>query len=279
MIHSFLTDHYLIIITQVLVTLLLVPFLSIKILKKAALSYGVRVFPKATSDVYQFIKGASKRLWSAAGLLFVLASVIVGHAVVKQTELFNWDNQAGLMVLYLLAMIPVVVMYFMHKRLFDILKVHAGPKRSASLKPRKLKDFISWRLATAVCIANIVFIGTVTYFTQSPFDGFAGYGNLIGLVFLNALFAVVIWTVFNDKKSGTFANPYHRDAFKRKAIHINLVILALALFHISLSMWVSGTALNEYKLLTQSVYLQIVLVITAHTLTLPKAMFDEGEKG
>jgi hypothetical protein len=53
-----------------------------------------------------------------------------------------------------------------------------------------------------------------------------------------------------------------------------MLILALAVFHISLSMWVQGTELVAFKIIIQSLYFQVVLVISAFSLTLPKSVFQ-----
>ncbi|GLR70572.1 hypothetical protein [Agaribacter marinus] len=267
-------NQYFIISMQVLVTMLIVPIMSSRLLTSITFNYGLKTFPDASAELKAFLVSAKKVFWTLVVFIFCFSCALVIHAMVNNTELLNWDNQSGLMVLYLLSMLPIITMSLMHRRLFKVLKAYSGSKRTASLRPRLLKDFVSRPLLAMIVAANLLFVITVLYFVQHPFDGFAGYANLVGLIVLDILFTVIIVVVFKDNKSGAFAKPEQRDAFKRKAIHINMLILALALFHISLSIWVAGTDLREYKLLTQSLFLQLVLVITAATLTLPKEMFQ-----
>lgn len=272
--NEIITHHsYSIMIMQVLVTLLFVPLLSFAKLKAIVNNYCIAAYPKAEAEVNNQLSSASKFYWLTVVILFLLAAGMVVQAMFNKSELLNWDNQSGLIILYLISMLPVILMVLIHKNLFQVIKKHAGSKRTASLKPRYLMSYLSKPLLAIIVLANIVFVLTVMYFVEHPFDGFAGYGNLVGMVALNALFAIITVVVFRDNKSLNYASPEHRDAFKRKAIHINLIILALALFHISLSIWVAGTELREYKLVTQSIYLQVVLILTAGNLTLPKAMF------
>ena len=275
MFDGLLQSHYFVMVLQITVTLVIVPLYSYKILSKTANEYGVRTYPKAVTEVQRLLYRSSKIYWGTVAFLLIFNGILVASAINKQGELLAWDDQSGIMIMYLLAMIPVVLMIFIHKRLFKILKTHAGGKRSASLQPKRLMNFISKPLLILIGLANLVFLGSVFYFVQHPFDGFAGYGNLIGLLALNLLFGGIIGFVFRDNKSGNFSHPDHRDAFKRKVIHINMLILALAVLHIALSLWVAGSELREYKILVQSIYLQMVLVITANMLTLPRAMFGK----
>jgi MFS family permease len=269
---------YFLMLMQVAVTLILVPVLSYSKLTNIALNYGVNRYPQSESDVKQCLQKASKYYWSTVVLILVMAGAMVIHAISNGTELLNWDNQMGVMIMYILAMIPVVVMVFMHKRLFTVFKQHAGSKRSASLRVRRWQDYIPKSLLALIGIANLVFIATVIYFVNHPFDGFAGYTNLLGLIVMNVIFFAIIIYIYNGEKNQGYYHPEHRDAIKKRAIHINMLILALALLHISLTIWVQGN-LAEYKLIVQSLYLQVILALSAFALTLPKSVFDEPSEG
>lgn len=267
-------SNYMIMILQVLVTLVIVPVLSFKKLKNIANQYGLIRYPQAKSDVEQYLRVSQKRYWSSVVIVTTLVSFMLVHAIVNQTELLNWDDQSGLMLMYLLSMIPVVIMVLTHRHLFNIFKQHAGNKRTASLRVRTWTEYVSIPNLVLVLIANLVFVVTVIYFVKHPFDGFAGYANLFGLIALDALFTLIIVVLYRDNKTNGLESPEHRDALKKRAIHINMLILALAVFHISLSMWVQGTELVGFKIILQSLYFQVVLVITAFSLTLPKSVFQ-----
>jgi hypothetical protein len=269
-------SNNLMMMTQVIVTLVLVPILSYKILVNIAKTYGVNRYPGASDNVEQWLKISSRRYWTIVSITLAVAGSIVLHAIFNGTELLNWDDQSGLMVIYLLSMIPVVIMALMHRALFGIFKKHAGNKRTASLRVRSWKDYISIPLVILIAVANTIFIATVVYFAQHPFDGFAGYWNLFGLAGINVIFIVIIFAVYRDNKTNGLQQPEQRDALKKRSININMLILAIALLHISTSVWIQGTDLVSYKILVQSLYFQVVLVITAFSLTLPKSIFSEN---
>lgn len=265
--------NYSMMVIQVIVTLVLVPILSYRLLLSIANNYGTSRFPNASDDVKLWLNKASRQYWNVVAITLLIAGGSVLHAILNNSELLNWDDQIGLMVLYLIAMIPVIVMVLLHKALFGIFKKHVGNKRSAFLKVRTWQEYISKPLVALVMSANIVFVATVFYFTQQPFDGFAGFYNLIGLFVINLIFIAIIFAVYRDNKTNALQQPEQRKALKKRSINVNLFILALALFHISLSMWIQGSDLVTYKVLVQSVYFQVILVISAFSLTLPKSMF------
>jgi hypothetical protein len=268
-------SNYLVMSIQVVVTLLLVPIISFKRFNNTATSLGTEAYPSAEQDVKRCVKTASIYYWPLVGCAFVALAAMVGYAIYHSQELLNWDDQSGLMLMYLLAMIPVIVLTLFYKRLFTILKAHAGGKRTARLQPTSVMAYVSLPLFGMIVLANVIFIASVIHFSAQPFDGFAGYVNLLGLVFLDVVFAVIIFTVYRDNHSLSYLSPSMRDAFKRRAILINMVILLLALLHISLSLWVAGSELREFKIISQSIYLQVVLIITAIVLALPSQMFKK----
>ncbi|MGB3727256.1 MAG: hypothetical protein WA981_16010 [Glaciecola sp.] len=266
--------HYLMMLLQVVVTLVLIPLISYKILLNIATHFGLSKFPSAITEVNNWLSRATRHYVIVVLMSLCAAGSMVSYAMFKQIELLNWDDQSGLMMLYLISMIPVIKMVLMHRALFGIFKQHMGSKRSASLQVRTWQTYISLPLLGLIGIANIVFILTVVYFVEHPFDGFAGYTNFFGLL-INVVFAAIIAIVYRDRKTFGLHSIEHQDVLKKRAIHINMLILAIALFHISLSMWVQGSSLAEYKLFTQSMYFQIILIITAVSFTLPKSLFQK----
>lgn len=268
-------SNYSVMVMQVIVTLLLVPLLSVKKLNNIAKQYGLARYPDAKSDVDAFFRTSIKWYWLIVAVVFLITATMVLHALLNNIELLAWDDQSGLMLIYLLSMVPVLKMVLMHRKLFGIFKQHTGSMRSASLKVRKWQDYVSIPLLITIIIANVFFITTVIYFSKHPFEGFAGYFNLLGLFVLECIFLFIIIMVYKDNKTNGFHHPQHRDALKKRAIHINMLILAIAVFHVSFTMWLQGTDLSVYKILFQSLYFQVILILTAVSLTLPKSIFDK----
>ena len=267
-------SNYIIMILQVFVTLVLVPLLSIKKLVNIANHFGLVRYPSAKPDVEKYLSTSQKGYWTVVIVILSLVSLIVGHAITQQTELLNWDNQSGLMLIYLLSMIPVIYMTFIHRNVFYIFKKYAGSKRSASLQVRTWKNYISTPYLLLIIIGNLVYVFTVLYFVQHPFAGFAGIANIFGLIALDIVFMIIIIAMYKDNKTHSIEQPEYRFALKKRAIHINMLILAIAVFYISLSLWIQGTELVSYKIIIQSLYFQLMLAMTAFALTLPKSIYE-----
>jgi multidrug efflux pump subunit AcrB len=114
--------NYSMMVIQVIVTLVLVPILSYRLLLSTANNYGTSRFPNASDDVKLWLKRASRQYWSVVAITLLIAGGIVLHAILYNSELLYWDDQSGLMVIYLIAMITVIVMVLLHKALFGVLK-------------------------------------------------------------------------------------------------------------------------------------------------------------
>ena len=264
---------YLVMILQLIVSFTIAPLLSIYIINRVALKYGVRRYPHVGSEIASFLVIARRKFLRVLLPVAFVSAAIVIHAIIMESELLAWDNQSGIMLLYLLAIIPVLFMGFLHKQLFDIVKKHTGSIRSASLVRRTLKEYLSLPALCLVVMANAVFIATVIHFNEHPFEGFTGNANLAGLVFLNLVFGMGVYLIFKDRNISAITRPEHRDNIRKRAILINLVILSVTLLHVSLNMWMSDPELHQYKLFSQSLFLQLVLIVTVYTFTLPNAMF------
>lgn len=255
---------------QVIVTFLVIPIVSFKRFAMIANAYCETYYPSAKSDVEDYKASRVKRLFIVCAVCFFIGISVVIHATVGTTELFNWDNQAGISVLFLLAMIPVAIMAFDQKGLFALLKQHSGSKRTASLSKQNWQEYYSKCLLSFLLVGQLVFIGTINYFAKNPFDGFAGYSNLVGLLIINLVFIATSVVLYRSKRMGAIQQPEQRKAIKIKALRINTIVWLVAIYHLSISMWIAGLQLEGLKLLTQTLYLQVILFLTAYTLSLPR---------
>ena len=259
---------------QVLVTLLIAPLFSYQRYRKVSEHYAISYSSAVQNEVLTQVKESSRFFY-----IVVLAGFLIGasaslHAIFTQKELFNWDNQAGLIVLFLLAMIPIMVLSLQQKNLLQTLSLHTGGIRTASLSPLQLRNLLPKPLIILIIGLQFIFIGTVQYFVNHPFEGFAGYTNLFGLLMLDLIFCFVTWAIYRSKKLNAIQIPQQRNAIKSRAIRINMLIWALALFQITQSMWTSGMELDSLKLVFQSAYLQIIILLSAFTLALPTPEID-----
>jgi len=267
--------NYMVMFLQVFITLVVVPFFTFKHFSNAVKQCSEHLATDDVTEVKQFRAKAATIYWTSVGFALGFTMIIVITAYLRKTELLNWDNQTGLMLLFLTAMLPLIIMLGLHKKLLNLFKEKGGRKRYASLDSNSFAKYVSRPLFALVGAANIAFTATVIYFSQAPFEGFAGYYNLIGQLILNGFFGIILFVIYKDNKSVNFSLPEHKKSVKKRAMNINLLVLALALFQITLMMWMQGTGLNEYKLIIQSFYFQLVLVLSAITFKLPRSIFTQ----
>ena len=271
-------SQYFVPMLQVLVTLGLVPIISYLRYLYLARAFACPAFPAAKPAIAKHTNNSLKVFMPLTFVCLAFGIAVAWQAQSNQSELFNWDNQAGLMVLFFIAAIPILHIALKQKQLYAILLQYTDTIRTASLKPIKWYQLLSPSLVLAVVAAQLLFVSTVFYFKQHPFPGFAGYANLLGALLLNGVFITTLFTIYRSNQFKAIKLPEHRQAIKSKLLDVNLVIWLIALLNLSLTLWISGTQWVEYKLLVQSLYLQFVIVTMAYTLTLPASVIKAADQ-
>jgi hypothetical protein len=269
-------NNYWYMFVQVMVTLLIFPIVSFKRFVQTANAYCDAYYPGAKKDIEKYKAASVKKVLTIASLCLLVGIVVVLHASFNVTELFNWDDQAGLMVLFVLAMVPVATITFVQKGLFNVFKKHSGSKRSASLRQQKWQDLYHKPSVLLLVAGQFVFIGTVSYFANHPFLGFAGYINLAGLLLINGIFAASSYAIYRNNKMGAIQVHEQRQLIKARAVRVNLIVWIIAIYNLSFSMWIAGLGLNELKLILQSVYFQLIIFLTAYTLSIPNPVASKN---
>lgn len=272
MFESIIHNAYWTMFMQVVVTLLLCPLFSVKQFNDSANVYCQRFYPEAKDELQTLKLRYFKVLFISVLVFFCGSLAIVWYAKTNSMELFNWDNQAGLIVLFAMAILPVIMIGLMQKRLFLVFKKHAGGQRIASLKQQKWQSYISIPLLVLIGIGQFLFILTVHYFVNHPFSGFAGYINLFGLVLIDLIFIVSCLATYRSNKLAIINDLEQRANIKMKAIKVAMMLWIIAIYHVTISLWVSGLEIEGLRLISQSLYLQLALFLAAYCVLLPKPL-------
>ena len=271
MLDSLLQNIYWAMGLQVVITLLILPHINAKLFKSSIESYLSEYYPEARNEVEVYAKSKLQQFSVTTIICMLICSTAVLIAFFTKTELFNWDNQAGLTVLFFIAFIPVLLLTVVQKGVFEIFQRYVSSKRQASLKPRMWSQYFSKRMVALLVFGQIFFIVTIWYFLQHPFDGFAGLSNLWGLLLINTVFLATSIAIIRSNKLNTIKDLSHREALVMKRMKINLFAWIIAIWHLSVSVWLAGLDVRDYSLLLQSFYLQLVLCMSAYAL-LPVAI-------
>lgn len=244
------------VVLQFLITAIVVPILLSKL-------YRTRIAELETSNgLYESSKKRLVAFQASAAIMAILICGVIGQAILNKQELFNWDNQAGLTVLFLLAYLPILVLMQLEKQ----LNVSSLSVRKASLIRQTWRDFIPTGAIALIVISQLSFVATTIYFVYHPFEGFAGLANLIGLVFIDAVMIGAIAYCLNGRFLQGIEDFDERTSAKQVGVNINLFIWILAVFHISLSLWLAGLDMRQFSLILQSFYFQICFVASVLTL-------------
>ncbi|GAC30539.1 hypothetical protein [Brumicola pallidula] len=269
---------YWLFFSQAIITLVVVPMIIRNNFIDFARRYGMTQYPNAKNAIEDYLLSNIRIFKIVAAGLFLLSFAIVSHAAVNQAELFSWDNQAGLSCLFFIAIIPVLVMAAIQKRFFSLLADYSDGKRVATLKVRGVRDFISKPMILFIFSGQFLFIGSVFYFVNHPFDGFGGYLNLLGLAFLDSIFIITIYFTMNNKRLAMIKDPNQRFVGQQNAISVNVTIWIVALYYLCLTLWISGLDLLSYRIFMQSLYIHLMFLMVAFASKLPASFYQGLEE-
>lgn len=256
--------------THVIVTFIIAPMLGFYRFKQLAKTYQYNLNEEQLFSLNTLMEKSTRVYFTKVTLFCLIGSCIVGVAIITQKELLNWDNQAGLVVLFLLAVAPIIQLTLLQKAYFALVSSFHSGKRTASLHADSLVDYVSKPFLLMLIAVHFIFIGSVFYFMNHPFDGFAGSVNFLGLLILDGVFVATSYAIYHSAKFNAISSISFRRQIKHRAIKINTIVWILAIANLIVSFWMSGSHLSEYKIYAQSIYLQVILVTGALVLSIPK---------
>ena len=278
MLEIIVENLYLLMFIQVVVTTSLVPNIALLYLSRNSIKYCVSNCPNALTDL--------RSLLARGSLVFKLLSVvtlsiglyIVWHAFDNQIELFNWDNQAGITVLFVFSLVPTMWVLRIQNEIFSLFYEHGGSIRTASLKVTSWISIISRPLLVLLIVGHLIYVSSVLHFVLHPFPGYAGIFNLLGLLFIDCVFVWACYFSFNNKKIAAINDSEYRALIRLKNVRFNLIAWVVALYYLSLSLWLSGIELKDVGLMVQSLYFQLVVVLAMLISILPRSSTATGQE-
>lgn len=254
---------YATIFLQVAITTIIIPTniyrTFVKILSNFALEYDSTNTTISPRDI-KFAR-ASLTIYLVLSVVIAVFSInVVFTSFVKQQELLNWDNQAGAIVLFFLAILPLIALALLNRSFLNQIRQSVSSIRSASLSPLTWRDFMSPLVVTLLVIGQLTFIGATVYFIANPFPGFGGLWNILGLVFLNCVMGFVVYNGMNNRALSTIGNDSERHNAKKLIINVNVFIWIIGSYYLTVSLLLAGFDLKSFSLVLQSVYLQIIFI-------------------
>jgi magnesium-transporting ATPase (P-type) len=203
---------------QVLVLSIFAPAAIVKRIRAFLTRYPAERFPQlydhGSSIVVPRINAYRTLNWlaAAAGLILLAWLYTYMHRP-------DWDDgpiEALQSVYLMVQFIPLVLLAVAGAKTNQRLR-NAFPedKRKATLRPRRLFDFVSPFAVFLAGLGYVLFVVFAIYIDQNPFPGFAGaFVNIAAITALYAVIGFVIYTTLYGRKS----NPLQTRAGRMNAI-------------------------------------------------------------
>lgn len=224
-------------------------------------NYPPSIYPKLYPDSIESYHRARRnfRLLNAlilvAGLLIVVALYVVPH-----------DADLGNVIsfgYFMLQFSPLMLLELSSFKEFKKMrKANSSTSRKANLRPRRLLDFVSPAAFGTAVFTYFAFVLAVLYIKQFNFEWFGGYWNIVGITGMNIFFAgIVVFNMYGKK-----LNPHQSDEDRTRQIGGTVKALVLtsimATVFVTISVLLSAFDLREFMPVGQSVYFQVIAVIS-----------------
>ncbi|MFV0542311.1 MAG: hypothetical protein ACK5L8_01355 [Marinicella pacifica] len=202
-------------------------------------------------------------------LVLLTGLAILTHAYwTGQKELLGWDTQGTLTAYFFLQLMPFMLLGLKGMKYHQMMsQIDQSSRRTASLKPRKLTDYVSVSLLWLTAISALIMVLTIVYMHYHPFQGFAGLWNLLYMGGLNLFFFVMIFFQIRGKKTDPHQSIHDRSAQIRLISQVLVIGWLAANLFMTTNMWMSWANLHELKDVVQSVYFTFIILLMSQTST------------
>lgn len=208
-------------------------------------------------------------------ILFIGLAVGITSWFLPSKELLGWDSMAVLALYFLLQYVPVFFTELSSKKYVQLIR-NAYPRstRRASLKPRRLFDFVSPGLVALALLLYVGFVALVVYINQDPFDGFAGLWNLAWVTVLYLFFASIIFWNLRGKKRDPHQDD--EDRFRQIGIIINQQVLAaiVSTVFLALMLLLPGWGVRDQSPLFMTLFFQATALMAVYSLPIESMNFE-----
>jgi hypothetical protein len=218
-----------------------------------------KLYPISVDKIHQKI---NQLMLLTYGVL-VLGVLLVAHGLYTQSdEMLGWDSQSVITIYYMLQVIPLVLLAFFGERYFKKMRrVNEATIRRAQLSPRNITNYVSKGFIGLAVGVYVMFVLLVAYISEHPFDGFAGYVNVLGVTFLNVLFGLGVYKQVYGKKIDPHQNDEDRFNQSSRVVKLMLFFSMAATVNISINFLLSSLDLRHLNDVVASLYYQIIMMV------------------
>jgi hypothetical protein len=260
---------YLVFLLQIIVISAVIPRLIQNRFNNMITARPPAQYPKLYPMPQTHMQQNMKQFRVFNGVVLFLGLTILAHAYwTGQKELLAWDTQGTLNVYFLLQLVPFMLLGIKGMKYHQMMRqIDDSSRRTASLQPRKLTDYVSVSLLLLTAISALIMVLTIIYMHYHPFQGFAGLWNLLYMGGLNLFFFVMIFFQIRGKKTDPHQSIHDRSAQIRLISQVLVIGWLAANLFMTTNMWMSWANLHELKDVVQSVYFTFIILLMSQTST------------
>ncbi len=205
-----------------------------------------------------------------AGLAIVMHWAVSGSA-----QMLNWDSQSVILFYFMLQATPLVFLEVSgHSYLKLMRAANQSSTRIAILQPRRLFHYVSPIYIAIAIISYLAFILTVHYISLNPFDGFAGYVNIVGVTGLNLFFAAIAARQIYGKKTNPHQSVQDRNKQIKTVANIMVFSSIAATVFITINFLLASLELRHLNDVVQCIYFQIIMIVCLYKNTFIATNYD-----
>lgn len=267
---------YLVFFSQILLISAFLPRIVLTQIKQVLAQYPPSTHNKLYPMPIELINSYARRFWQLnVAVVIIGLSILLEKIYSGSDEMLNWDTQSVITIYWLLQFLPYAFAGFITQQYLALMRAkNTDSKRRADMQPRKLSNFVSPIMLGCAVLLYLIFIAMVIYFVQHPFDGFAGYWNILFVTLMNACLGFSIFNMLYRKKS----NPHEEknDSNFRAKITINFLVLISigGTLFIGSAFVLSAFDLRHITDIVHSFYFQLIVLFNLNSYRLDKINFS-----
>lgn len=253
---------YIIFISQIFLLSWYLPKLMRERMQKVLLQYPEKDYPKlyvkSTEENQAMIKryAVFNHVLIVVGLLVLLAMIAWEYSTKGQlSPMVPWAY-------FMLQMVPVVMLEVGACKSFKMMrKTNTKSTKTATIKPRRLFDFISPELCMVFFVLLLIAFGLVFY--QYGFNEKA-LVNIVIILISNVFFAgMIYWNIYGKKM-----DPYQSEEDRLRTIKItvnSIIYISIAVnIFLASQMLIKIFDFTSLKTIVMSLYCQMIVLMSSY---------------
>ncbi len=255
---------YVIFLGQIFLVSYFIPKNILRRIRSVYKNFPPKEFPKLYPSPDSYYQNKQHYYWIVNKIILISSLIVFTLGAIfynaEMARLFNWNNHTFVTFFFVFQYSPLILILGKAecKQFKSMREANKAKQKKAVLTPRNLSDYVSPRFIYFAIAVYFAFIAFVIYFDQLGYSWFAGYWNILGITFLNAVYIAGIYWHLHGKK----LDPYQANEDRSRSIKVItnlLVFMSIAttlsiVIHVVLKAW----DFNIIKLIFNSLYSQAI---------------------